>query len=228
MNKLKEPWQRNSRAQVKPRGEVVGEFGAQKAEQLSVIGKDGTVKVQPRGEVGGHFGAQKTKQLSNTGRDGKDEGIEDVWAEVQSGDEEGRVEVQPRSAVFRDVLHVMFGTQRAKQLSRIGNNLRAEVKPRGEVVVEFGDQMAEQLSVIGKGGTDGEGKVWERGRASVRDMRAEVKKAERLSDTGQGCKVEVQPRKEVIRRMLQVVFGAQPGDNIVRDMRDGIFEAWAA
>ena len=65
-------------------------------------------------------------------------------------------------------------------------------------------------------------------RAAVRDMRAEVKKAERLSNTSQGRKVEVQHRKEVIRIGLQVVFGAQPGDKIVRDVREVILEALAA
>ena len=85
----------------------------------------GRFDVQPRGELGGDFGEQKNQQLSNTGRDGNDEGIEDVWAEVQSGDEEGRVEVA------RDVLHVVFGVQRAAQLSRIG----PEVRSSGSLVI---------------------------------------------------------------------------------------------
>ena len=91
----------------------------------------GRFDVQPRGELGGDFGEQKNQQLSNTGRDGNDEGIEDVWAEVQSGDEEGRVEVQPRGEVARDVLHVVFGVQRAAQLSRIG----PEVRSSGSLVI---------------------------------------------------------------------------------------------
>ena len=47
-------------------------------------------------------------------------------AEAQSGDEEGRVEVQPSGKVIRDVLHVVFGAQRVEQLSRIGKNVSAE------------------------------------------------------------------------------------------------------
>ena len=121
-----------------------------------------------------------------------------------------------------------FGAQKAENQSVIGKDGKVDVQPRGEVVGDFGVQKAEQLSVISKGGKDWEGDVWERVLAAVRDMSAKVQKAERLSNTSQGRKVEVQHRKEVIRIGLQVVFGAQPGDKIVRDMRDGILEAWAA
>ena len=121
-----------------------------------------------------------------------------------------------------------FGAQKAENQSVIGKDGKVDVQPRGEVVGDFGVQKAEQLSVISKGGKDWEGDVWERVLAAVRDMSAEVQKAERLSNTRKSGKVEVQPRNEVIRNVLQVFFGVQTGDKIVRDVRDVILEALAS
>ena len=77
--------------------------------------------------------------------------------------------------------------------------------------------------------------------AAVRDMKARVQKAEELGDIGKvvrageqlgnignGGKVDVKPRDEVIRNMMQMIFCLQLRDKIIRDLRDVILEALRA